>query len=234
MQKTNSKVYSLIIVISFIMMSLLGSVHFWSFNESFYRNEHDKLMLYGKHISEYIGISDDDLAKLTHFTLSYLNDPKATLDLQMKVNGKQREIFTDDEKAHMVDVRNLNLAANYLLLDSFIVFTAFIILYIFRKHPVSVLFGCYKKVLLYIMIFIGIIGIWIMFDFDGFWTFFHHIFFPGNELWLLDLRSDILIMIVPPEFFNHLVVTIVMTFVSLIMLFYLILYLLDRKERMNG
>ena len=234
MQKTNSKVYSLIIVTSFIMMSLLGSIHFWSFNESFYKNEHDKLMLYGKHISEYIGITDDDLAKLTHFTLSYLNDPKASLDIQMNVKGKQREIFTDDEKAHMVDVRNLNLAANYLFFDSAVVFTAFIALYIFRKYPVSVLFAYYKKILMYIMIFIGIIGIWIMFDFDGFWTFFHHIFFPSNELWLLDLRSDILIMIVPPEFFNHLVVTIVVTFVSLILLFYLILYLLNKKEAANG
>ena len=236
MQKTNSKVYSLIIVISFIMMSLLGSVHFWSFNESFYKSEHDKLMLYGKHIAEYIGISDEDLSELTHFTLSYLNDPKASLDIQMKVNGKLREIFTDDEKAHMVDVRNLNLAANYLLLDSVIVFTAFMILYIVRKYPFSVLYGWYKKILLYIMIFIAIVGLWILIDFDGFWTFFHHVFFAGNDLWLLDLRSDILIMIVPPEFFNHLVVTIVLTFASLLVIFGLILYLLNKreKEKANG
>ena len=234
MQKTNSKVYSLIIVISFIMMSLLGSIHFWSFNESFYKKEHDKLMLYGKHISEYIGISDEDLAELTHFTLSYLNDPKAFLDIQMTVHGKEREIFTDDEKAHMVDVRNLNLAANYLLFDATVVLIAFTVLYIFRKYPLSVLFAAYKKIILYIMIFIGIIGLWIAIDFDGFWTYFHHVFFPGNDLWLLDLRSDILIMIVPPEFFNHLVVTIVLTFVSLIIAFGLILYLLDRKETRNG
>ena len=233
MQKTNSKVYSLVIAISFIVMSLLGSVHFWSFNEAFYKSEHDKLILYGKHISEYIGISDEDLEKLTHFTLSYLNDPKASLDIQMNVNGKQREIFTDDEKAHMVDVRNLNLAANYLLFDSAVVFVAFMAIYIFRKYPVSVLFSNYKKILMYIMIFIGIIGIWVLIDFDGFWTQFHHVFFPSNDLWLLDLRSDILIMIVPPEFFNHLVVTIVVTFVSLVLGFYLILYLLNKKEKIN-
>ena len=148
----------------------------------------------------------------------------------MNVNGKQREIFTDDEKAHMVDVRNLNLAANYLLFDSIVVFTAFMILYIFRKYPFSQLYLSYKKIISYLMIFIGCLGAWILIDFDGFWTYFHHVFFPGNDLWLLDLRSDILIMIVPPEFFNHLVVTIVITFVSLILLFGLFLYFMNKKE----
>ena len=233
MQKTNSKVYSLIIVISFIMMSLLGSVHFWCFNESFYKSEHDKLMLYGKHISEYIGISDEDLEKLTHFTLSYLNDPKASLDIQMNVKGKQREIFTDDEKAHMVDVRNLNLAANYLFFDSCVVFVAFMAVYLFRKYSMTDLFVAYKNIIKYLMIFIGCVGLWILIDFDGFWTFFHHVFFPGNDLWLLDLRSDILIMIVPPEFFNHLVVTIVITFVLLIGGFGTLLYFLSKKEKVN-
>ncbi|MBP5278935.1 MAG: TIGR01906 family membrane protein [Erysipelotrichaceae bacterium] len=233
MQKTNSKVYSLIIVISFIMMSLLGSVHFWCFNESFYKSEHDKLMLYGKHISEYIGISDEDLEKLTHFTLSYLNDPKASLDIQMNVKGKQREIFTDDEKAHMVDVRNLNQAANYLLFDSCVVFVAFMAVYLFRKYSMTDLFVAYKNIIKYLMIFIGCVGLWILIDFDGFWTFFHHVFFPGNDLWLLDLRSDILIMIVPPEFFNHLVVTIVITFVLLIGGFGTLLYFLSKKEKVN-
>ena len=233
MQKTNSKVYALVIAISFIILSLLGSVHFWSFNESFYRSEHDKLMLYGKHISEYIGISDADLEKLTHFTLAYLNDPKASLDIQMNVNGKEREIYTDDEKAHMIDVRNLNLTANYMLFDSALVFVFFMFFYIFRKYPFRVLYDTYRKILLYVTIFVGIIGIWIAIDFNGFWNFFHHIFFAGNDLWLLDLRKDILIMIVPPEFFNHLVVIIVISFVSLLALFYLILYFLARKETAN-
>lgn len=233
MQKTNSKVYSLVIAISFIILSLLGSVHFWSFNESFYKKEHDKLMLYGKHISEYIGISDEDLEKLTRFTLDYLNDPKASLDIRMNVNGKEREIYTDDEKAHMVDVRNLNLTANYMLFDAALVFVFFMFFYVFRKYPFRTLYDTYRKILLYVGIFIAIVGAWIIIDFDSFWTFFHHIFFAGNDLWLLDLRKDILIMIVPPEFFNHLVVTIVITFISLIALFYLVLYLLQKKETVN-
>ena len=51
-------------VISFIIFTLLVSIHFWSFNESFYKSEHQKLLLGGKHINEYIGISEADLDKL--------------------------------------------------------------------------------------------------------------------------------------------------------------------------
>ena len=234
MPKTNSRILGLIVSVSFIFFSLLGSIHFWCFNESFYKSEHDKLILYGKHISEYIGISDEDLQKLTHFTLTYLNDPKATLDIQMEVKGKTREIFTDDEKAHMVDVQKLNLTANYLLIGSGVVFAISMILYIVKKYPFSELSLSYKRVLLYVLVFVGCIGMWILIDFDSFWTFFHHIFFAGNDLWLLDLRSDILIMIVPPEFFNHLVITIVITFVSLIMSFGLIVFILKKKELADG
>ena len=214
----------------FILFALLGSIHFWCFNESFYKSEHRKLTLYGKSIADHIGISDEDLDDLTHFTLSYLNDPDASLDKQMNINGKMREVFTDDEKAHMVDVRNLNLIANKLLIISFVICVVLIGIMIFKKMSFAELFYVYKKVLIYVMIFIGALSIWIIIDFDSFWTFFHHIFFAGNDLWILDLRKDVLIMIVPPDFFNHLVLTIVISFVGLIFVSFAALYLLKGKS----
>ena len=223
MQKNRySKTLGMVFSISFIIFSLLLSVHFWSFNESFYRSEHSKLKLYGRSIAEHIGITEDDLDKLTSFTLHYLNDPDASLDIQMKVNGVEREIFTDDEKLHMVDVRNLNLAANVILIVTGILCVSCIIYFVVTKR-FDALFLSYKKTLLYAAIFFGILICWIVIDFDSFWTMFHHLFFPSNELWLLDLRKDILIMIVPPEFFNHLVLTIVATFISLVVCMYLLL-----------
>ena len=80
-----------------------------------------------------------------------------------------------------------------------------------------------------VTVFLAVVGSWILIDFDSFWTFFHHIFFAGNDLWLLDLRKDVLIMIVPPDFFNHLVITIVITFIILLVIAYIILSYLSRK-----
>ena len=229
MQKKNSdKTLYNIFAFLFIIGSLILAIHFWSFNEPFYRSEHSKLTLYGRSIADHIGISEEDLDELTHFTLSYLNDPKASLDLQMEVSGQMREIFTDDEKAHMVDVRNLNLAANYI--GIFCLFTSvFAIVHAMKKKQLPLLFESYKRILFYTAAVLAVLGVWILIDFDSFWTMFHHVFFPSNELWILDLRKDILIMIVPPEFFNHLVITIVVTYIVLLAAAYVVLRHFARK-----
>ena len=146
----------------------------------------------------------------------------------MEVSGQMREIFTDDEKLHMIDVRNLNLAANYIGIFCLIV-TIFAICHAIKKKQLPLLFSSYKKVLFYAAAILAVLGAWILIDFDSFWTMFHHVFFPSNDLWLLDLRKDILIMIVPPEFFNHLVVTIVVTFIAIIAVSYFGLYSLYKR-----
>ena len=230
MQKKNSSICYLISA-CFILCALLASVHFWSFNLDFYRKQHDSIMLYGKHISEYIGFSDEDLADLTEFTLDYLNDPDATLDRKMEIKGSLREVYTDDEKLHMVDVRKLNLAANCLCIASFVIVVLGIFWMILKKQPLSDLHKAYSRVLKIIMIVITVLAVWIVIDFDSFWTAFHHVFFASNELWILDLRKDILIMIVPPEFFNNLVIYIVITFVILVMAFYLVLHIVGKKSQ---
>ncbi|MBQ6125678.1 MAG: TIGR01906 family membrane protein [Erysipelotrichaceae bacterium] len=203
--------------LALILFFLITAVHFWSFNQAFYDSEHAKLTLYGKSISEHIGITDDQLKDLTAFTLAYLNDKDASLDLQMKVKGEMREVYTDDEKAHMIDVRNLNLIANRLWVISLLIIVGYAVFYLIKKYPLSDLYSSYKKVLKYGLLFLAVLGSWILIDFDSFWTAFHHVFFAGNDLWILDLRKDILIMIVPPEFFNHLVITITVTFFVLLL-----------------
>lgn len=232
MSKTKN-ILTYIISITFILATLLGVVHFCSFDTKFYKSEHSKIMLYGKHINEHIGISNDDLDKLTKFTLDYLNDPEASLDIKMNVNGKEREIYTDDEKAHMVDVRTLNLNSVYIGIASAVIFVISLIAYFLLKGDTYTLFRNYKKTLLYSLVFFGFIGLWILIDFDSFWITFHHIFFASNELWLLNLKRDILIMIVPPEFFNHLVTKIVIIFILIIILFAVVLYLLTRRKKIE-
>lgn len=230
----NKSILTYIISITFILSSFLGVVHFCCFDEDFYTKQHNQILIYGNHISDHIGISDSQLQELTSFTLDYLNDPNATLDKQMNIKGEIREVYTDDEKAHMVDVRKLNLGSVYLGIFSFVVFSTAFIIYILKyKNELYFLYKSYLKTLAYTLGIFSILGIWIFMDFDSFWTFFHHIFFSGNDLWLLDLRKDILIMIVPPEFFNNLVIRIILLFVLCIFIFGLILFFIKRKRTVN-
>lgn len=219
MSNNRSVILSYIISISFIFAAFLSCVHYCCFDEKFYTNQHNNILLSGKHISEYIGISDEDLKELTTFTLDYLNDPKASLDKQMVVKGQLREVYTDDEKAHMVDVRSLNLAATYLMYFSIATFFISLFIYFYKKYSKTLLVNSYIKVLIFILALFAILGIYVLTDFNSFWNNFHHVFFRSNNLWILDLRKDILIMIVPPEFFNHLVKRILLMFIIAIILF---------------
>ena len=230
MSKKSSRFLNILVSIAIVLFSLLGSVHFWSFNEDFYTKQHSKLTLYGKSIAEHIGISEDNLKELTHFTLEYLNDPNRDLELQMSVHGVKREIFTDDEKAHMVDVRRLNITANFLIIISAEIIFFGVVFRIFKGKSFYPLFKEYKNVLLGCLCFFGVLSMWILIDFDSFWISFHHLFFPGNDLWILDLRKDILIMIVPPQFFNNLVIRIVTTFFVLIIGSYFVLKYLSKVK----
>lgn len=234
MQRNHSKylnIISYILSISFILSIFLMSVHFWCFNETFYKIEHNKILLNNQHINEYIGISNDELDSLTSFTLSYLNNPNASLDLKMNINGTDREVYTNDEKSHMVDVRRLNLLSINVLVICIIVFIISFILYIKYNNGYYLLFNNYKKTLFAIIIFSLILVIWIFVDFDSFWTLFHKIFFSGNDLWLLDLRKDILIMIVPPQFFNDLVIRILFAFIIIIVTVFILLYLITKNKK---
>lgn len=229
MKNKTEDILTYIISISIILSAFLGSVHFWCFNENFYREQHDQIILYGKHINEHIGISNEQLDELTSFTLDYLNDPKSSLDMKMKVKGIDREVYTKDEKLHMEDVRKLNLNSVYIMYFSIACLLLSLGIYLFNKYDIKLLYLTFKKCILFFGTVFAFIGLWVLIDFDSFWTLFHKIFFTGNDLWILDLRKDILIMIVPPEFFNNLVITILISFVLIITITYFCLYYIWRK-----
>lgn len=230
MSKTDSRILTNILSICLILATFLGSINFWCYRESFYTSQHNKIKLYGKSIAEHIGIDDEQLQGLTSFVLDYLNDKNDSLNMQMTVNGIQREVFTQDEKQHMADVKSLNFKARAILVVSVVLILVTSILIRANKINLAEVYNAYKRVLLYSLMLFGAVGLWILIDFDSFWTFFHHIFFSGNDLWLLDLRTDILIMMVPPEFFNNLVIRILVSFILLITVIYLFLYSLQKRR----
>ena len=230
MSKT-SNILSKLLVFFLILFTFLFTVNFWCFNISFYNKQHNKIKLYDQSISEYIGIDDKQLKDLTIFVLDYLNDKNDSLDLEMNIKGEDREVFTQDEKDHMVDVKKLNLNARYVMIISFVL-VLLISIYLIKKHiSINYIFITYKKGLLYFLLFFSLLAFWILIDFDSFWTFFHKIFFAGNELWLLNLKKDILIMIVPPEFFNNLVIRILITFLGLLFIIFISLYLINNRKK---
>ncbi len=206
-----------------ILCAFLSCIDYWCFSDSFYQNEYLKL-----DTANDIGMSISDLNKTTDVLLGYLQDKYQTLDTDANVNGMDREVFNDREKAHMVDVKNLYQNVLVVRNVAFVVYLLTFVYVCFTDNK-KYIFSSYKKSLAIFGFIIGFILLFCLIDFDGFWTNFHHIFFPNNDLWLLDPRTDILIMMVPEQFFFDLCISIIVSIIVFLGGVYFLFKHLDRK-----
>lgn len=205
-----SKVLFVIAGLLVICVMLIISVEIYTLDPSFYEKEYNKLKQ-----AEFIGISRQDLSEATKNLIAYAKGERENLDMQAIINGEEREVFNEKEKSHMVDVKVLYLAARNLRNVSFIAAVVFMAigLFIYKKGAVKTALNCYLWVCFAFFFFIGALGLWAALDFNSFWTSFHLLFF-SNNLWLLDPSTDILIMMVPGQFFFDLVMRIIVLFAS--------------------
>lgn len=189
---------------------LLTVVDICSFNKDFYRKEYERDLTY-----ERIGMSEDDLMAATDTLLDYLKDKRDDIVIRCTVSGVERDVFNERETAHMIDVKDLY--RNALLCRNIFFAVSLVILaftwYRNKKQFPELVRSGFRSGLLFMMIFVFFIGIWVMTDFDAFWTNFHHVFFR-NDLWLLDPATSIMINMFPSVFFDDLVVRILMFFIA--------------------
>lgn len=218
-----SKLLSFIFCFSLILVGILSTIDYWCFNKSFYYDEYSKL-----NTAESIGMSNEDLNKATNTLLDYLKDKRDDLIVEAKVNGNNREVFNQRETLHMVDVKDLYQDV-LLIRNIFLVISIILLIYIIFTKDNKYLYIEYKKALIVFGIIFLLIGIYCLIDFNTFWTNFHHVFFPNNDLWLLDPRKDILIMMVPEQFFFDLCISIVVSVLVLIIGFMFILKYIDKR-----
>jgi integral membrane protein (TIGR01906 family) len=118
--------------------------------------------------------------------------------------------FNDKEIAHMRDVQRLFDSGRALKYISGGI--ALILLIYFgvnegkRKLGKKLVFGLFANHILIILLAIIIAS-----DFNKYWTIFHHIFFT-NDLWLLDPQTDLMIQMLPEQFFSGMVIRIMLSF----------------------
>jgi len=177
-------------------------------DRDFYQREYAKLG-----VAETLKMSDDDLGKVTDVMLDYLDDERDDLVVIITMDGEEREFFNDREKSHMEDVKNLNLdtrGISRICVISFCVGCIFlcIVCLIFCKEPRTFAVATIARSLIISVILFAIAviagAIVVSSDFDKYWRMIHPFLFD-NDLWLLDPSTDMLINLVPLEFFTDLV-----------------------------
>lgn len=212
-KKTLAGILSVVSAFILIMVILLTSIEYGSFNLDFFRQEYQKM-----DTARSIGMSEDDLMRTTGELLDYIKGERDDLDIRAVIKGEDRQVFNRREIRHMVDVRalfslgkqlrNTGIVLLLLLLVAVRVLTG--------KSYYRYWAGGYLAAVGMVTLFLVAVLLSISRDFLGFWDSIHRMIF-SNDLWMLDPQTDILIQMVPEQFFFDLTVNILAVFSAVIM-----------------
>ena len=118
-----------------------------------------------------------------------------------------------DGSAHMVDVKALyqTFAAvrGYGLIAAAVLVVFVIVL--MRRNAARTFGEGFIAASIVFLLCIAALGVWVLIDFNGFWTQFHLTFFT-NDLWLLDPATSRMIRICPERLFFDIVVRFALLF----------------------
>ena len=192
---------------------LLYSIDFMAKDISYYNNFHSEYK-----IDEVSGLSKEWITEASDSLVKFIkNGDKEVL----KKNFNEKEIL------HMEDVYKLFVLDRIVYITLLIIFLAGII-YKFSKKE-NYFFNMLRKyILISYALVISFLGICSLFFSESF-IYFHKLFF-SNDLWLLDYETDLMIRILPEEFFFTLFVNVLMISTVAVILIYFFLRTIKFEE----
>ncbi len=201
---------SVVFSLCLILLFLYASVFFIGFNEDFYEREYEKNGVY-----DIVGIEKTELSAVTKHMLDYLKGKTPDLHISAFYRGETRQFFNEKEIFHMNDVLKL-FNTGKLLKNISLVFVLCFSVFVFAsgKKMLTIALKTVCVTFVSLLAISAILAAIICIDFDSAFTAFHKLFF-SNDMWLLDPATDMLINIVPLEFFIDIAVRIGILFFSL-------------------
>lgn len=221
MKKLIYRISCIFLMLFMILFSVFTVVN----TDSFYTKQYVK-----NNTEKYTGMSIEDLDKATVMLLDYVNDKRDNLDMQAEEFGVMSETFDEREKTHMVDVKNLyRFAAKSMY--TLLILSAAGLGIMFFKDKDSFLSGIMdgaKFALAFAVILSMAFAMMFIFDFNAFWTLFHHVVFT-NDLWLLDPKVSTMINMFPLNFFLAMCTSILVRFAVLYFSFFTVIKVLKQQ-----
>ncbi len=208
------KILGVLLIIAISLFCLLISVELNAFNLDLYSKsfkEHNANTITGRNFNELEGIAEN--------LILYLDEKASEEILEADFNNK--------EILHMEDVKELFILGRLLKNISIILIISSTFYFYINKEKRYVKFvfwGIFSN-------WIILIGLTIMIysNFNKYFTIFHHIFFT-NDLWLLDPKTDLLIQMLPEDFFMTMAIRIVVFFVTFLTIIQGVLYIIMRRD----
>ena len=233
--ETTHKICAFICGLCLLFILLTTSVQavcFWIPN--WWRNEYAKYDT-PSHVNGEMSL--DDAVHVTEDMLNYCIGKIDTLDdTEATIDGVTAPFFTDREKSHLADCRELFMAgmrARVIAVFILIVFTIYIYMHNGRDKTLLLMARGYLYSFAAVIMLAVCIAILAMIDFTFVFTEFHHIFFD-NDLWILYPDRDNLINIMQEQVFADAAVWIGCIFASVSIIFALIAAIILRSGRQEG
>lgn len=214
-------VFNFIICLSLALVLLLTSLDYYSGNETFYKKFQDR----------------NNIAKETGLEVNELNQVNTNLIKYLKTgdNDLLEKHFNIREITHMEDVYKLFELGRTIRLALIIII---VVLFVFtiRKYGFESTFKTSSIMMLLVWVLGGLITALILSDFSESFVKFHHIFFD-NDLWLLNPETDMMIRMLPQNFFMEMVYKILIGFVTVLAsmhILFLVIFNVIKKERLKN
>lgn len=135
----------------------------------------------------------------------YLDGKAAALQVKNPDSGEMEAAFSEKENAHMADVRGIVTALKIIRwAGGGLVIVVLAALYLkHRADPASFLGDAVRGFALsalFLLLLASALAVWGAVNFDGLFVTFHKIVF-SNSLWLLNPNTDLLMALMPLNFF---------------------------------
>ena len=213
-------------IIAFFIANFATAIQLVAFDRGFFESFYQS-----NQTSEKLDMSFDDLMRATDHLLAYIVGEKDDLELQVNVNNQPVMMYNQREIDHMVDVRDLFATLVVVQIICYLVFFVSLVVSYFvdRKQLKAVLFESSKLAVFVFGGAVGLITLFALVDFNWFWNVFHEVLFD-NDLWLLNPRTDRMIVMVPLAFFQRLVAFVIGMWLVSIFLWLLLTRFISKRS----
>ena len=208
MKKILSSMIAFIAMALLIFALLFTSLQYVINDEGWFYRQYTKLEL-----EKEIGIPTNDIVKAWMRLIDYMEDREGSIDLNVSENGREVSMYNDQERAHMVDVKALYKDFADIRAYGIIAAIALIVLIciLMKRDALRTLGGGFIASTWLLMGIFLAVGVWMLIDFNSFWTRFHYLFFT-NDLWLMDYATCRMIRICPAKLFFNIIVRFALLF----------------------
>lgn len=146
---------------------------------------------------EVTGLPAAEYVPVVDMITDYLSGSEDGFQHVYSVEGVEYLAFNQKEQQHMADVQGLFGLCQALASLPVALFASLILL---QKADLAVFFRWFRRTLLAVLAVVTVVIVLACIDFDSLFVLFHKVAFT-NDLWLLNPRTDMLIRLMPLEFF---------------------------------